>query len=109
MPKLRIATVPAQGSSQLTETLPHRLAMRISEATTLAAAKNGASWARERSWTSLSGDCSPILSHALRHRQIPHREAGPKSSFCIDLELRTSALSSTRRKRRLKQIELKPS
>ena len=46
----------AQGISQVGGTTPHRLATIISAATILAAAKKGASWAREISWTSRSGE-----------------------------------------------------
>src|SRR4051812_19859884 len=45
--KLTIATAPAHGKSIVGETGPHRFATIIIAAITLAAAKNGASWARE--------------------------------------------------------------
>ena len=43
----------------------------ISAATMLAAAKNGASWAREISWTSRSGELSDSASRAARPADSP--------------------------------------
>jgi hypothetical protein len=44
---LTAPTAPTHGSSQPGETWPHRLATIINAATIFAAAKKGASWARE--------------------------------------------------------------
>src|SRR5205085_11426574 len=48
-----------------------RLAHIISAATTLAAAKNGASWAREISWTSRSGELSGSTSRTASPADSP--------------------------------------
>jgi hypothetical protein len=62
-PRLTIATAPHHGASQVTATCPHSTADSISDATILAAAKKGASWAREMSCTSFRGELSssPVL------------------------------------------------
>src|SRR6476469_10759941 len=64
-------TAPAQGRSHAGETEPHRLASIINAATTLAAAKKGASWAREMSCTSRSGEASDSASCAARPADSP--------------------------------------
>ena len=74
---------------------PHRLATIITAAMMLAAAKNGASWAREISWTSRSGELSPSDRRSPRARPTSRPEAWPKSSAYTGQELRTSARRST--------------
>ena len=54
--KFAIPTVPAQGRRYVRLASPHRAAIIIPAATTFAAAKKGASWAREMSWTSFNGE-----------------------------------------------------
>ena len=52
-------------------TSAHRAATSMIAATMLAAAKNGASWAREISWTSLSGELSPSSLAARQAKRFP--------------------------------------
>src|SRR6185295_17191430 len=57
--RLIAATAAAHGTSHGAGFAPHRLATIIRAAMMLAAAKKGASWAREISWTSRNGELSP--------------------------------------------------
>src|SRR5436305_5332252 len=70
-PRLTAATAATHGSSQVGEAAPHKFAAMITDATTFAAAKKGASWAREISWTSRSGDVSESLSAAATPADSP--------------------------------------
>ena len=70
-PRLTTATRAVQASSQLGGTSPHIAAAIIPAATILAAAKNGASWAREISWMSFSGVLSPSAGRLLRPSDSP--------------------------------------
>ena len=58
---------PTQGSRySRVGASPHKAAIIITAATTFAAAKKGASWAREISWTSFSGELANVDSLAGR-------------------------------------------
>ena len=83
--RLTPATAPTQASSHIGETLPHRSATMISAATTLAAAKKGARWAREISCTSRSGELSNSAVARREAQPTPRREVEPKSIAYNDL------------------------
>src|SRR6185369_17504468 len=69
--KFAIPTAPAQGRSRVGDTTPHRSAIIISAAKTLANAKKGARWAREISCTSRSGVFSASAPRAARPADSP--------------------------------------
>ena len=70
-PKLTIAMAASHGTSQVGETSPSRFGTIISAATMFAAAKKGASWAREMSWTSRRGELSAPTSLAASPADSP--------------------------------------
>src|SRR6478735_6540263 len=70
-PRLTPPTAKAHGSSKVGPTTFHKLASMISAATIFAAAKKGASWAREISCTSRSGELSDSPSRAARPADSP--------------------------------------
>src|SRR6476661_290252 len=70
-PRLKTPTAPAHGNSHSAGITSHRFATIMRTATMLAAAKKGASWAREISWTSRSGELSDSASCAARPADSP--------------------------------------
>jgi hypothetical protein len=69
-PRLITATATSHGTSQVAGS-PHRLGIIIIAAIIFAAAKKPASWAREISCTSRSGDVSPSAPFAARPADSP--------------------------------------
>ena len=79
----------ARGTASPIGTAPHRQATISNAAAMLAAAKKGASWPREISWTSRSGEL-PVSELADWSTPCVRRPAGAPKSFAYnDLGLRT--------------------